>query len=90
MQEDEHSYQVNLELPGIKKDELEIALDNAVLTVHAQSKNEKEGRKLSFKRAFTLPESVQNDKISATHEDGVLSVTLPKVEAVKPRKIKIK
>ena len=92
VQEDEHNYHVRLELPGIKKDELEIALDKAVLTVQAKSKSEedKAKRNVSFNRAFTLPESVQKDKISAALEDGVLSVTLPKVEAAKPRTIKIK
>ena len=90
VQEDEQGYQVMLELPGIKKDNLDLTVDNGVLTVHAVSKNEEDAIKLSFKRVFKLPESVQPDKIAATLEDGVLKISLPKVEAIKPRKIKIK
>ena len=91
VQEDEQHFTLKLELPGIKKDDLELSLDKAVLTVSAKSKSE-DGTKhtVSFTRSFTLSESIQQDKIAATLEDGVLSVTLPKAEVAKPRQIKIK
>jgi len=88
------------ELPGLKKEQVQITLENQVLTLSGERKLEKEakGEKFhrvertfgSFSRSFTLPGNVQTENATATFENGVLVVTLPKVAEPKPRTIDIK
>ena len=80
-------------------DDLEITIDDGVLVLSGEKKNESEERKEgyyrservfgSFRRSITLPESVDPDKVSASYEDGVLVVTLEKTPAAKPKKVKV-
>jgi HSP20 family protein len=89
-----------MDLPGIKPEEIDIQLSNNVLTISGQreeSKQEKgetfhrvERRSGSFSRSVTLPCAVAEDRVDARYTDGVLSVTLPKTDEAKSRKIKIK
>jgi HSP20 family protein len=88
------------ELPGLKREDVTITLENNVLTLSGERKFEKEAKQEnyhrieraygSFARSFTLPNNVKADQVQAAFKDGVLSITLPKVEEAKPRKIEIK
>jgi len=90
---------VTAELPGVKQNDVEISVINDVLTLKGEKKEEKEIKKEnyhriersygSFQRSITLPTGVQADKAKATYKDGVLTVTIPKVEEAKPKSIKI-
>lgn len=90
--EDDDNYYVKAELPGVKKDEIELNLENSVLTLSATHKEEgQEGnREYSVSRSISVPEDVNAEKIGASSEDGVLTITLPKAEARKPRRISVK
>lgn len=90
---------VTAELPGVKQNDVEISVVNDVLTLKGEKKEEKEIKKEnyhriersygSFQRSITLPTGVQADKAKATYKDGVLTITIPKVEEAKPKSIKI-
>lgn len=87
------------ELPGVKPEHVQIAVENNLLTIKgtkeqvAEEKAEKVHRYErtygAFERSFTLPATVAPDKIKATFDNGVLTVVLPKVEAAKPHLIKV-
>ncbi len=91
---------VKASLPGVKPDDLEISVVGDSLTIKGETKGEEkiaredyfyqERRFGSFARTLTLPVPVQTDKAEAKFEDGVLTLTLPKAEAVKAKKIAIK
>jgi HSP20 family protein len=88
--ERENEYLVKVELPGVAKNDVKITLESNILTIRGEKKQEKTENKGefhriersygSFQRSFTLPASVKNDKIDATYDNGVLTVTLPKAE----------
>jgi HSP20 family protein len=88
------------ELPGLKKDELDVRVENNVLTLRGQRKREHETKENgyvrteraygTFTRSFTLPTTVAVDKINATYKDGVLTLTLPRAEEAKPKQIPVK
>ena len=90
---------ITAELAGLKPEEVEITVENQVLTLAGERKFEREtmGETLhrveraygAFSRSFTLPATVQADKVEAKFDQGVLTVTLPKAEASKPRKVKV-
>lgn len=90
----EDSFLVELAAPGKKKEDFKLELDNDMLKISSEEKqesvseNEKFTRKefgyKAFERAFTLPETVDNGKISASYEDGILKVEIPKKEEAKP------
>ena len=90
---------VTMELPGVVKDEVKISLQDNVLYVRGEKKQEKEDKNQnyhriersygSFCRSFQLPTTVRADRIKAKYKDGVLSITLPKTEEVKPKEIPI-
>lgn len=97
--EDENFIHVEAEMPGFKKDEIEVTLENGILNIQAQRKveTEKKGephlserRYTRVARAFTLPNSVSDGKVEASLADGVLHLKLHKREEVKPRKIEVK
>jgi HSP20 family protein len=100
--EDEKAYYVEVDLPGIKKEDVDINLEDNVLTVSGERKIKDEikeddyyrveSRYGKFSRSFTLPEKVDVNKISAKSKDGVLEIVVPKLKEVdiKPKKIKIK
>jgi HSP20 family protein len=94
------SYIVKAELPGVTKKDVAITLQDNVLTVRGEKRQEKEPKDASFhrsertygafQRSFTLPSTVVAEKIDASFTDGILTVTLPKSEEAKPRQIEVK
>jgi HSP20 family protein len=98
--EDEGAYIVKASLPGVKPEEVEVTLSDNVLTLKGEAKQEKETKEEnyhlrerrfgSFMRSITLPMAVKSEKVEATHENGVITLRLPKSEEVKPKKIAVK
>jgi HSP20 family protein len=91
---------ITAELPGMSRDDVEVELENNVLTIRGEKKmerkEEKEGRHYvyerrfgSFVRSFTLPQSVASDQIRAKFDDGVLTITLPKTEQARSKQVQI-
>lgn len=86
-------------LPGLKPEDVEITIDHNVLTIRGKSSGETEVKEESylrrewhygtFTRTVDLPEGLEGDKAEAVFEDGVLTLTIPKVEEVKPKMIKV-
>jgi HSP20 family protein len=88
--EDDANLYARFELPGFKKSELAIDLENSVLTLSAERKAEKEDEEeLSLSRSLTLPDGIDAEKVSAKYEDGLLTVALPKTPERKPKAIEI-
>ena len=97
--EDKNGYQIRVELPGLKREEIEVSLNEGTLTISGERKVETvaEGTEVhrqeryygKFTRALTLPAAVSADKVHAAYKDGVLTVTLPKAEEAKPRQINV-
>jgi HSP20 family protein len=96
------SYEVEVAAPGYKKDDFKVSLENNILTISAEVKNEseksdkkeliKEYHYASFERSFTLPDTILTDKIEAKYENGILKLLLPKKEEAKvlgPKTIQI-
>jgi len=97
--EDEHTVTLKIEVPGIDEKDIDVRLENNTLTVHGERKIEKEEKEEnyrrverqygSFTRTFTLPTTVDAEKVSASYDKGVLKVTLPKKAEAKPKQIKV-
>ena len=85
--EDKDNLQVSAELPGVERADINVELLDETLSLSATRKHGEQT--LSFARSFSLPYAVQADKVTATYENGILRLTLPKAEAVKARKIAI-
>ena len=95
IRETEDSFTVELMAAGMKKEDFNIEIDNDLLTISAEVKtenNEENGKFTrrefsfaSFKRSFTLPETVKEEDINAAYEDGILKITLPKKEEALPK-----
>jgi len=91
---------VKASLPGIKPEEVDISITGDILTIKGEHKEEqevkeqeyfyKERRYGSFSRSVQIPASIKSDKADAIFENGVLTLTLPKAEEVKPKQIKVK
>lgn len=87
------AFMVEMAAPGLKKSDFHIDLDNQVLSISTETKEENERKEenytrrefgySSFKRTFNLPESVNDEKINANYSDGILSIILPKKEEAK-------
>jgi len=85
---------IDAEVPGVKKEDLKITLQDNILTIEGEKKNvsEENGEKYfrtersygSFKKSFSLPEDVDSEKVDAKFKDGVLSISLEKLEEKKP------
>ncbi|MBH55544.1 MAG: hypothetical protein CMI18_14545 [Opitutaceae bacterium] len=90
--EDEGNYFVQAELPGFNRKKIEVELEKERLVLKGTRKvnDKKESSEINFHRSITLPDSVKGDKVSAKYENGVLTVTIPKAEAVKPLRIEVK
>jgi HSP20 family protein len=91
--EDADHFYARFELPGVKKEDLKIEIHNRLLTVTAQrhdksGSSEGEGT-FTLSRSISVPEGVKDEAIGAKLEDGILTVTLPKQEHRKPRKIEV-
>jgi len=98
--EDEAAYTVHAEIPGVKKDEIHVTIDNDQVSISAETRNErevKEGRRVlrserhygKVYRAFTLAQPVDDGKATAKYADGVLELTLPKKAAVSAKRLSI-
>jgi HSP20 family protein len=90
-------YMLEIEMPGVKKDGLEISVENNELTIIGRRSLpavegrliHRESRSENFRRVFELDPSIDSDKISAKIDQGLVALTLPKAEHVKPRKITV-
>lgn len=90
VKEIEKAFEIEFAAPGMKKEDFQISLDRNVLTVSSETKTESEEKNeegkytrrefnyQSFKRSFTLPETVEQDKIEAEYTDGILKIAIPK------------
>lgn len=92
LHEDESNFYVQIELPGVNKSEIDVKLENAVLTISGERKSSKKEseQSLSFRRSLSIPDGIQGNKIKANYEVGILTVILPKVEMSKPKVIEVK
>ena len=98
--EEEDAFQVKMELPGVAKEDVKITMENDLLTVRGEKKQEKETKGKNyhriergyglFQRSFTLPVTVRGEKIEASFRDGILNITLPKSEEAKPKEIEVR
>lgn len=97
--EDDHNITLQAEIPGVKQEDLNITLENNVLTISGERKFKEEEKKENFHRierrygkftrSFTLPASVNAENVNATFENGLLNITLPKKEEFKAKQITI-
>ncbi|SFW47700.1 Hsp20/alpha crystallin family protein [Cellulophaga fucicola] len=89
------SFMVEMAVPGLNKSDFHIEIDNLLLSIFTETKEESEQKEenytrrefgySSFKRTFTLPESVNDEKINASYNEGILSILLPKKEEAKQK-----
>jgi HSP20 family protein len=97
--EDAHQLVLKLEVPGIRQEALDVHVENQTLTVKGERKFEKdekeenfhriERRYGSFVRTFTLPQTVDTGEVKASYDAGVLTISLAKKEAAKPKQVKV-
>jgi len=97
--ENKEGFSIEFALPGFSKKEVTIDIDNNVLTVSGKKEENKKETEQNytrrefyygeFKRSFTLPETVDQDKIKATFSDGILNVEIPKKPELQPKSLKI-
>lgn len=95
IRETDFSFEVELSAPGKSKEDFNIELENDMLTISSEFKNEnfsEEGKFTrreftfsSFRRSFTLPETIKDEEINATYENGILRINLPKREEALPK-----
>lgn len=95
VKETEDDYLVELAVPGLKKEDFKVEINEGVLTIAAERKTENEEKKegytrrefsyTNFTRRFTLPETADENNISASYNDGILAINLPKKEEAKPQ-----
>jgi HSP20 family protein len=97
--EKENEYFVKAELPGMKKEEIDVSMVEDTLTIKGERKAEEEVKEEnyqlcercygSFERSITLPKAIDAKRIAATYENGILEITLPKAPEAKPKKVEI-
>jgi len=97
--EDEHKVTLKIEVPGIEEKDIDVRIENNTLTVHGERKFEKDEKEEnyrrverqygSFTRSFTLPNTVDAQKVSASYDKGVLNIKLAKKAEAKPKQIKV-
>ena len=97
--EDEHTVTLKIEVPGIDEKDVDVRVENNVLTVHGERKVEKEEKEENFRRierqygsftrTFTLPSTVDAERIQADYDKGILKIVLPKKAEAKPKQIKV-
>jgi HSP20 family protein len=98
--ESDAAFVVKMELPGVAKEDVRVTLEQNVLTVKGEKKQEKESKASdyhrversygTFQRCFTLPSTVKADRVDASFRDGILNITLPKAEESRPKEIEVK
>ena len=92
--ENEDNFELSLAVPGLEKDDIKIDLEDNLLTISAEKEvktenvnfSRKEFAYNSFSRAFTLPKTVEADKIKADYKNGILNINIPKIEEAKLKK----
>ncbi|HEQ99743.1 MAG TPA: Hsp20/alpha crystallin family protein [candidate division Zixibacteria bacterium] len=97
--EDKDNIEVQVDLPGMEKDDIKVSVEDSVLTIKGERKGMREEKDKNyhqiertygtFTRSFSLPTTVEGEKIKASYKNGVLKIDLPKAEAVKPKEIPI-
>jgi len=97
--EDEHNITLKIEVPGIDEKDIDVRIENNTLTVHGERKFEKEEKEENFRRverqygsftrSFTVPTTVDAEKVSANYDKGILKITLAKKAEAKPKQIKV-
>jgi len=96
--EDKDNVVVKAELPGMKKEEIDVSLHEGALTISGERKIEREEKGETyrserffgrFQRSVMLPSAVDESKVSASYKDGILTITLPKSEEAKPKQIEV-
>jgi len=97
--EDEHNVTLKIEVPGIEEKDIDVSIENNTLTVHGERKYEKEEKEEnyrrverqygSFTRTFSLPSTVDQEKVQADYDKGVLKIKLAKKAEAKPKQIKV-
>jgi HSP20 family protein len=100
VEETENEYRIKADLPEVKKNDVKINLEDGVLTIEGERRQEKEDKNKKFHRVersygkfvrrLTVPSDVAQDRISAAFADGVLTVDLPKAPSAKPKNIEVK
>ena len=95
IKESETNFQLELSVPGFKKDDFNIEVDDTILTISSELKTDNQTKEdnytrrefssVAFKRAFTLPETINESKINAQYEAGILKLTFPKKEEALPK-----
>jgi HSP20 family protein len=98
--ESDKEFIIKADIPEVKKEEVKISVDNGVLSIQGERKQEKEEKNKkfhrverfygSFTRSFTIPENVDETKVEASFKDGTLTIQLPKTEKSKPKAIDVK
>ena len=97
--DDKDNLVITLEVPGMKKEDIEISLHDGMLTVSGERKDEREqteGQAFrseryfgKFQRSLSLPTAVDANKVKASYKDGILTIRLPKAEGAKPKQISV-
>jgi HSP20 family protein len=97
--EDEHQVTLKIEVPGVDEKDIDVRIENDVLTVHGERNFEKEEKEENFRRVerqygsftrtFTLPNTVDSENVQASYDKGVLKIALPKKAEAKPKQIKV-
>jgi HSP20 family protein len=100
VRETDSEYLMDVEIPGLTEKDVEVKLDNTLLTISSVKDEKKEEKKNGyvlrerkssrFSRSFVLPEAVDREKIAAEFKNGILQLSFPKVPAAKPKTIEIK
>ena len=100
LSETEDAYTLEVDLPGMKKEDIELAIVDSLVTIKGRRKSEREAQRSgyhcferrsgAFQRSFEIPGGFNNDKVEARYQNGVLHVTLPKREEAKPKHIEVK
>jgi HSP20 family protein len=98
--EDDKQYAISVELPGVKREDVHVELQEGMLTIRGEKSSEREEKKEqrrytersygSFSRSFRLPPDADVERLDASFKNGVLTITIPKTEEAKPRTIAIK
>jgi HSP20 family protein len=99
IKEEPDKFFLQADLPGVKPEDIEISMENGVLTIKGEKKTETESEREGYKRVerkygsfyrrFSLPDTANPDGISAKSNNGVLEIVIPKREAVQPKKINV-
>ena len=97
--EDEHNVTLKIEVPGIDEKDIDVRIENNLLTVHGERKFEKEEKEENYRRverqygnftrSFTLPNTVNTESVQANYDKGILKIQLAKKAEAKPKQIKV-